>query len=406
MILCGGLGTRLRSRVPDRPKALAEIGGRPFLARLLDRLVAAAVPRVVLCTGWRGEQIEQAFGERYRGLDLHYARERAPLGTAGALRAALPFVSTEHALVLNGDSEVDVALDDAFGPGPWPDASLLAVRVADGSRFGQLRVGADNRIEGFDEKGSTDGPCWINAGVYLFARDRLAELPEGVPFSLEHDVLPGWIARGLHARCVTAAFHDIGTPEAYATARAETPEQVGLLILDRDGTLIAERADLGRPESVKLLPGAAAAIRAFRARGYRIAVLTNQAGVGRGHYGEDDVAAVNQRMLELLAAEGAEVDGVWHCPHRPEDHCACRKPLPGMVEALRGEFGPLGPDLLVVGDNVCDIELGQRIGARTALVRTGHGSTAERSGSCRPDRVIDGLQELAPRSLFPVEDPA
>ena len=87
VILAGGLGTRLRSVVSDRPKALAEVAGRPLLAWLLDMLLSACVPRAVLCIGYRGEMIEQAFGTSYAGLSIAYSRELAPLGTGGALRA-------------------------------------------------------------------------------------------------------------------------------------------------------------------------------------------------------------------------------------------------------------------------------------------------------------------------------
>src|SRR5215210_9346159 len=95
VILAGGLGTRLRSAVADRPKVMAEIHGRPFLAYLLDQLFAAGVGRVVLCTGYMGEQVSSFFGESYGPLRLTYSRESAPLGTGGALRLALPHLDSD-----------------------------------------------------------------------------------------------------------------------------------------------------------------------------------------------------------------------------------------------------------------------------------------------------------------------
>src|ERR671910_3457055 len=103
-VLAGGLGTRLRPVVSDRPKALAEIHGRPFLAYLLDQLSTAGCSRVVLCTGHLGEQIERAFDKRYRNLQISYSRETRPLGTGGALRLALPDLLSDPVLVMNGDS--------------------------------------------------------------------------------------------------------------------------------------------------------------------------------------------------------------------------------------------------------------------------------------------------------------
>jgi len=103
-VLAGGFGTRLRSVVGDRPKPLAQVQGRPFLGFLLDQLVGAGVRSVVLCTGYRGEQIRHAFGDKYRSLRLCYSQEPKALGTAGALRFALPQITSDPVLVLNGDS--------------------------------------------------------------------------------------------------------------------------------------------------------------------------------------------------------------------------------------------------------------------------------------------------------------
>src|SRR5947208_1434645 len=101
-ILAGGFGTRLRSVVADRPKPLATISGRPFLAYQLDQLAAVGLRRVVLCTGYRGDQVEATFGRHYAGMRLEYSLEAAPLGTAGALRLALPLLDSDHVLVMNG----------------------------------------------------------------------------------------------------------------------------------------------------------------------------------------------------------------------------------------------------------------------------------------------------------------
>src|SRR5262245_11200483 len=111
-LLVGGLGTRLRSVVPDRPKPLAVVAGRAFLSHVLDQLVAAGVRRAILCTGYRGEMIEASFGREYGPLKLEYSHEEAPLGTGGALLAALPMVKTETILAANGDSLCPADLRD------------------------------------------------------------------------------------------------------------------------------------------------------------------------------------------------------------------------------------------------------------------------------------------------------
>lgn len=222
VILAGGLGTRLRSQVADRPKALAPIAGRPFLAYLLDRLARAGLRQAVICTGHLGEQIERAFGSAYESLALVYSREPEPLGTGGALRLALPHLAGEACLVLNGDSYLAADLPAFirwYAARPW-EGALLLNWVEDTARFGTVAVDADDRVRSFQEKTGQAVPGWINAGIYLLAQRRVAALPAGRALSLEREVFPGWIAPGLGGCRVRADFIDIGTPDAFATAQA------------------------------------------------------------------------------------------------------------------------------------------------------------------------------------------
>ena len=221
-ILAGGLGTRLREVVADRPKVLAEIHGRPFVAYLLDQLAAAGFRDVVLCTGWQAEAVEAALGRTHGPLSLRYSREPAPLGTAGALRHALPALAGELVLVMNGDSYCDADLGAALEAhqARAAEATLVLVEVPDTSRYGRVELDAAGAICRFVEKQAAGGPGWINAGIYFLARTRLARIPPGVALSLEREVFPGWVGEGLVGLRTHAAFLDIGTPESYAAASA------------------------------------------------------------------------------------------------------------------------------------------------------------------------------------------
>lgn len=220
LILAGGLGTRLRSVVSQRPKVLAETCGRPFLSRLLDQLTAVGVAEAVLCTGYLGEQVEATFGRSYDGLHLVYSRETTPLGTGGALRAALPLAAGDPLLVMNGDSyfQVDLSAFWAYHQAHAAPATLALARVPDTQRFGQVTVAGDGRVLAFEEKGSRDGSGWINAGLYLLGRERLQAIPAQGAVSLERQCFPAWIGHGLYGYQAEGAFLDIGTPESYAAA--------------------------------------------------------------------------------------------------------------------------------------------------------------------------------------------
>lgn len=403
MVLAGGLGTRLATCVPDRPKALAAVDGEPFLVRLLDQLAAAGCHRTILCTGHLGEQIEREFGAVHEGIELVHAREPAPLGTGGALRHALPLLHDRAALVLNGDSYCDLDLRQfvAWARAGADAPALVAAQVPDAARFGALRLDADGAVRAFGEKAAA-GPGWINAGIYWLPARVLALLPPG-PRSLERQVLPELLPTGLRAFRTDAPFLDIGVPDAYAAApsffaaceRRRRRPRGGLLVVDRDGTLIDERHYLADPSAVRLLPGVVDGLRDFAARGYRIAVVTNQSGIGRGLFDERTLDAVHDELRRQLAAAGVTLDGIWHCPHRPDAACACRKPAPLLLETAMQQFGCTREQCLVVGDKACDIELGARLGVRTALVRTGYGAGTERDGLCAPDLVVDSLADLA-----------
>ena len=219
-ILVGGLGTRLRSVVDDRPKVLAEIRGKPFLTYLLDQLISSGIRSVVLCTGYMGELVKAEFGDRYGRLRLLYSQESSPLGTAGALRLALPFFESESVLILNGDSFSEANLEALW---EWhcardADATLLLTESLDTSRYGRVHVDGEGRVLQFEEKDGRKAPGWINAGVYLIKRHLLHTIPDSGMTSLERTIFPKWIGGEFYGYLSRGRFLDIGTPEAYASA--------------------------------------------------------------------------------------------------------------------------------------------------------------------------------------------
>jgi NDP-sugar pyrophosphorylase family protein len=220
VILAGGLGTRLRSVVGEQAKVLARVAGRPFLAYLLDQLAEAGVRLAVLCTGYKAEAIASTFGTSYREMELTYSRETVPLGTAGALQQARSLVGSDPVLVLNGDSycAADLGAFLAWHRDHRAAASLLLAEVDNTTRFGRVEVDAGGAVLGFTEKAPSSSPGWINAGVYLLGDSVLRALSPVAPRSLEREVFPAWIGRGLTGYRSSGSFIDIGTPESYAKA--------------------------------------------------------------------------------------------------------------------------------------------------------------------------------------------
>lgn len=222
LLLCGGLGTRLRPLIADRPKGLAEVAGKPVLDILVAELRRQGCRRIIFCVGYLKEQIIAHYRDR-TDAEFLFAEEEAPLGTGGALRNALPLTKSEPILVLNGDSLCRVDLEQflTFHRDRKATASLVLVEPGEQHDGGIVRVNAEKRITQFLEKpnGLIPPGSYISAGIYLFHRQSAARGPERSQYSLETEVFPALVAKG---RCfgfpVAGNVLDIGTPERYRQA--------------------------------------------------------------------------------------------------------------------------------------------------------------------------------------------
>jgi D-glycero-alpha-D-manno-heptose 1-phosphate guanylyltransferase len=219
-VLCGGLGTRLRGH-EERPKAVIDVAGRPFLTYALRLLRLQGFRRVVLLLGHGADAVSRTFADPA----IEYRVEPVPQGTGGALGAARDRFARLN-LVLNGDSYAQAIYPDLLrahtlhGAQAGGAVTVLAVRVDEAADYGGLDLDGEGRVTGFLEKGR-GGPGWINAGVYAAGGRFLRGLPVG-PSSLERDHLPALAARGLlRALPGQFFFRDIGTPERLAAARKE-----------------------------------------------------------------------------------------------------------------------------------------------------------------------------------------
>lgn len=167
------------------------------------------------------------------------------------------------------------------------------------------------------------------------------------------------------------------------------------IILDRDGTIIEERNYLSDQTGVELIPNATSGLKKMIELGFGLLVITNQAGVGRGYFSLNELSAIHRRMIDLLKDEGVELEGIYFCPHKPEDNCSCRKPKTGLVEQAVKEHNFNPKKCFVIGDKGLDVELGEAINATTFLVRTGYGAEVEKEKKVKPDYIVDDLLEAA-----------
>lgn len=216
-IICGGLGKRLKEAVPDKPKPLAEVGGRPFLDILIDYVASFGFKRFVLCTGYRGEMIEKHLKER-RDLEFVFSREQEPLGTGGALKHAEDLIGSPEFMAMNGDSLCNMDMRDFldFHAGHAATASVALVAPKKEAEYGAVSIDPAGLITSFSEKKKAS--AYINAGVYIFSKEVLDLIPKGKEYSLEYDLFPKMIDSGVYGYVTGAELIDIGTAERYAEA--------------------------------------------------------------------------------------------------------------------------------------------------------------------------------------------
>ena len=223
VVLCGGLGTRLRKVLPNRPKVLADINGVPFVYYLLSNIEKTGCRKVIFCTGHLADQIENLLGARHRELTLTYSKELIPMGTGGALRNAEHYITTNYALVMNGDSfvECDFRYYYSWHLRVGANISMIVKRTLDTSRYGSITLSTDDRIVEFQEKVSSNesDEKFINVGVYLMDHRMFQKIPKSLPVSLEKEVFPNLLTEGLFGYRIEGRFIDIGTPQSLVEAR-------------------------------------------------------------------------------------------------------------------------------------------------------------------------------------------
>lgn len=233
VILCGGLGTRLREAIPDRPKALAPVGGRPFLDILVEDLIRQGFRRFILCVGHLKGQIIDRYKAR-NDAEFLFSLESSPLGTGGALRNALPLIRSHPVLVVNGDSYCCVEYRNLlqFHSERSAAATLVLTEPEKRRDGGLVRVDETHRILSFAEKSGPPGfRGLISAGIYLLQIDAIGLKSLVPPFSLEHDVFPSLVNSKLCFGFIIAGpLVDIGTPERY---RKADEDRLGDYFIDR-----------------------------------------------------------------------------------------------------------------------------------------------------------------------------
>jgi D-glycero-D-manno-heptose 1,7-bisphosphate phosphatase len=402
-ILVGGMGTRLGDITRAVPKPLLEIApGVSFLDIVIEQIARQGFTDVILLAGYLGDLVRERHDGRTFGLaQIRVLVEPEPRGTGGAIAYARDVIAPQF-LLLNGDSFFDINIRALAAKAARTEALVALRRISDASRYGTVEL-EGNHIVRFREKASdVTGPALINTGVYVLRASVLDRI-RMLPCSIERDVFPALAQQGQLAGDIREGyFLDIGLPETLERGRREllALRRRPAAFLDRDGVLNIDLHYVHRPQQVEWIPGAIKCVRRLNDLGYRVVVVTNQAGVAHGYYGEDSVHALHGWMSDQLAAHGAFVDAFYHSPYHPEARVeqfrrthVDRKPGPGMILRALSDLDIDKDRSFLIGDKESDILAAQSAGIPGHLF-TG-GNLNEFLDRCLPVATEPGVATIA-----------
>jgi len=364
VILAGGVGSRLGSLTTSTAKPLLLVDGKPFLEYLIENLMRYGLDDIILLVGYRGDSFFYLSEPGYFGkcrVRLFFDGDKL-LGTGGALRRARGLFE-EYFLLLNGDTFFDINLLDLVSTANPRCIVNLALRSVDNvARYNPVTV-QSGMIVHFSATGN-QGPGLINGGIYFLKREIVDFIPNG-NCSLERDVIPKLVEiNKVGGRSFNRPFLDIGIPEDFSRAEDFLKRTYfrPAVFFDRDGVLNRDTDYLFQIEKFQWIDGAIEAIKYFNNNGFFVFVVTNQSGVARGLYTENDVQILHHYMNTELRKFGGHIDQFEYCPFhedgvvgRYKGPSFRRKPQPGMILDLISNWPIRKEDSFLIGDQESDI---------------------------------------------------
>ena len=383
IILAGGLGTRLRKAVPDLPKCMAHVNGRPFLSYVIDYYRMQGVERFVFSLGYKNEIIEDYLHSDYSSLDYKVVIESEPLGTGGAIQLALQQITTENVLILNGDTLFKVNVNKLFDLHIEKDAECtLALKpMLHFDRYGVVELNKDNRIIAFKEKQFYNSGN-INGGVYILNKSQYLTHHLPSKHSFEKDYLERYVSESLIFGCIqNGYFIDIGIPEDYLKAQADLKKAITdlknidnswTLFLDRDGVINDEKLNeyVLNWDQFIFSNGVLEAFKVLSTVFQRIIIVSNQRGVGKELMTEEDLLNIHKEMIKEVQGVGGKIDKIYYCIDK-NDRCFNRKPNPGMAIQAKNDFPSIEFNKsIMVGNKLSDMKFGRNAGMYTVFLTT------------------------------------
>ena len=401
LIMAGGKGTRISSLTGDIPKPMIKIAGKPVLEREIDCLRKNGLKDIIITVSHLGHVIKDYFADGTEfGVHIEYFDEEKPLGNAGALFGIQDKLKDDF-LVINADSVFDVdfsrfiefhskkkGLVTLFThPNSHPYDSGLII-ADDNKKVCKWLAKEDIRPEFYKNR--------VNSGLHILSPKifdvlgKFDDIARNGKIDLDRDVLKPLVATGkVYCYDSPEYVRDMGTPERYKQVSADVKsgivEQKNLanrqkaVFIDRDGVINAYKGYITDTKDFELLPEVAEAIQRINNSGFLAICVTNQPVIARGDITTSGLNEIHNKMETLLGNGQAYLDAIYYCPHHPDRgfpgevvelkiKCSCRKPEPGMLLHAAKDYNIDLSSSWIIGDDVRDIQTGQRAGCQTALI--------------------------------------
>jgi len=388
VILAGGRGTRLQPLTLTRPKPMVEFHGRPFLEYIVEMLRDQGFDRILMLLGYLPEVITDHFGDGSRlGVQIDYDITDADDLTAYRVQHAAHMIDDTF-LLLYCDNYWPMRFDDMWAKylASGADGQVVIYANTDSFSKDSVIVGEDGFVKVFDRSRTTPGLKGIEISYAILEKAAVMPLLPDHQELFEQAVYPALAEQHrLNAYWSGHRYYSVGNLERLPITEEFLARRPAILI-DRDGVINekAPRAEyVTKPEDFRFLPGVLEALRRLNAAGYKIILVSNQAGINRGAMTEADLTAVHDHMMAEIEKAGGRIDAIYHCPHDWDEGCDCRKPRPGMLFHAARDWHLDLTRTLFVGDDERDGIAAEAAGCPFRLV------TPQRS-------LLDIVSELVP----------
>lgn len=383
IILAGGLGTRLREAVPDLPKCLAPVAGRPFLFHVINYLRSQGIEKFIFSLGYKHELVTAYLEDQFPTLAYQIVIEEEPLGTGGAIQKACTYATEQNVVVTNGDSlfKVDLSTAFQFHNHQMAACTLLLKPMIDFDRYGVVEINNNHLVTSFKEKTQYKSGT-INGGVYILQKDKFLDEELPVKFSFEKEYLEKLFPeRRIYGLVQDSYFIDIGIPEDFERAQVDlrrplldlkSIDKSWTLFLDRDGVINYEKKEdyILNWEEFKFYDGVPESFQKLSETFGKIIIVSNQRGVGKQVMTEADLHSIHSQMQKTIEEAGGRIDKIYYCTSINNKH-PDRKPNPGMAFHASRFFDDIDlSKALVVGNKPSDMLFGKNAGIYTVFVAT------------------------------------